>query len=48
MPSAVASLILAEEYTLDRDSASSSIALSTIGLLSIIPLWLSLFGGNIF
>ncbi|MBC6433513.1 AEC family transporter [Nostoc sp. HG1] len=46
MPSAFASLILAEEYNLDRDLASSSIALSTIGLLFVIPLWLSLFGGN--
>ncbi len=45
MPSAFASLILAEEYNLDRDLASSSIALSTIGLLLVIPLWLSLFGG---
>ncbi|PSB18106.1 AEC family transporter [Phormidesmis priestleyi ULC007] len=45
MPSAFASLILSEEYNLDRDLASSSIALSTIGLLLVIPLWLSLFGG---
>jgi len=46
MPSAFASLILAEEYNLDRNLASSSIALSTIGLLFVIHLWLSLFGGN--
>jgi predicted permease len=46
MPSAFASLILAEEYNLDRELASSSIALSTIGLLFVIHLWLSLFGGN--
>ncbi len=44
MPSAFASLILAEEYDLDRELASSSIALSTIGLLLVIPLWLTLLG----
>jgi malate permease and related proteins len=43
MPSAFASLILAEEYDLDRDLAASCIALSTIGLLLIIPIWLVLF-----
>ncbi|MCY7321717.1 MAG: AEC family transporter, partial [Phormidesmis sp. CAN_BIN36] len=45
MPSAFASLILAEEYNLDRDLASSSIALSTIGLLLVIPVWLFFLGG---
>ncbi len=45
MPSAFASLILAEEYNLDRDLASSSIALSTIGLLLVIPVWLHFLGG---
>ncbi|KAM3091686.1 AEC family transporter [Phormidesmis sp. 146-35] len=44
MPSAFASLILAEEYNLDHDLAASSIALSTIVLLVMIPLWLALFG----
>jgi predicted permease len=44
MPSAFASLILAEEYDLDHDLAASSIALSTIVLLMMIPLWLALFG----
>ena len=44
MPSAFASLILAEEYDLDRDLASSSIALSTIGLLLVIPVWLFFLG----
>lgn len=42
MPSAFASLILAEEYNLDRELASSSIAFSTIGILVVIPIWLSL------
>ena len=45
MPSAFASLILAEEYNLDRDLASSSIALSTVGLLLVIPVWLHFLGG---
>jgi malate permease and related proteins len=43
MPCAFAGLILAEEYDLDRDLAASSIALSTIGLLIMIPVWLVLF-----
>ncbi|OUC12988.1 MAG: hypothetical protein B0A82_19805 [Alkalinema sp. CACIAM 70d] len=43
MPSAFASLILAEEYDMDRDLAASSIAISTIGLLLMIPVWLWIF-----
>jgi malate permease and related proteins len=43
MPSAFAGLILAEEYNLDRELATSSIALTTIVLLVTIPLWLTLF-----
>jgi malate permease and related proteins len=43
MPCAFAGLILAEEYDLDRDLAASSIALSTIGLLMMIPVWLVVF-----
>jgi malate permease and related proteins len=43
MPCAFAGLILAEEYELDRDLAASSIALSTIGLLFMIPVWLMVF-----
>lgn len=42
-PSAFASLILAEEYNLDRDLAASCIALSTISILLTIPLWLLIF-----
>lgn len=41
MPCAFAGLILAEEYELDRDLAASTIALSTIGLLIMIPIWLA-------
>ena len=40
MPCAFAGLILAEEYELDRDLAASTIALSTAGLLVMIPIWL--------
>ncbi|MCX5962561.1 MAG: AEC family transporter [Cyanobacteria bacterium] len=43
MPSAFASLILAEEYDMNRDLAASSIALSTIVLLFMIPVWLWIF-----
>lgn len=43
MPSAFASLILAEEYDMDRDLSASSIAVSTIGLLFMIPVWLWIF-----
>lgn len=43
MPSAFAGLILAEEYDLDRELATSSIALTTIALLVTIPIWLILF-----
>ena len=40
VPTAFASLILAEEYNLDHDLAASSIALSTIVILATIPVWL--------
>ncbi|MBW4520692.1 MAG: AEC family transporter [Scytolyngbya sp. HA4215-MV1] len=43
MPSAFAGLILAEEYDLDRDLVTSSIALTTVTLLMMIPVWLALF-----
>ncbi len=43
MPSAFASLILAEEYDMNRDLAASSIAISTIVLLFMIPVWLWVF-----
>ena len=44
VPTAFASLILAEEYNLDHDLAASSIALSTIAILATIPVWLFLSG----
>ncbi|MGB7442039.1 MAG: AEC family transporter [Coleofasciculaceae cyanobacterium] len=44
MPTAFASLILAEEYELERDTIASSIVLTSTMLLLMIPLWLALFG----
>lgn len=44
MPSAFLGLILAEEYNLDRDLIASSILVSTILLLFILPLWILVFG----
>jgi malate permease and related proteins len=43
MPSAFAGLILAEEYNLDRDLIASSIILSTLLLLLMLPVWILLF-----
>jgi malate permease and related proteins len=43
MPTAFMGLILAEEYDLDRELIASSIFVSTILLLLIIPFWLFLF-----
>jgi malate permease and related proteins len=44
MPTAFAALILAEEYDLDCQLPTSAIALSTIGILLLLPLWLWVFG----
>ncbi|MBD2431075.1 MULTISPECIES: AEC family transporter [Fischerella] len=43
MPSAFAGLILAEEYNLDRDLIASSIIISTLLLLIMLPLWMLVF-----
>lgn len=43
MPTAFANVILAEEYNLDRQLATSSILLSTLMLPLMIPFWLALF-----
>ncbi|TVP61082.1 MAG: AEC family transporter [Nodularia sp. (in: Bacteria)] len=43
MPSGFAGLILAEEYNLDRDLVASSILLSTLLLLLLLPLWIKVF-----
>jgi len=44
MPTAFASLILAEEYDLDRELFASSIIITSVLLLFMIPCWLVLFG----
>lgn len=44
MPTAFASLILAEEYNLDRELLTSSAIVTTIALLVMIPLWMAWFG----
>ena len=43
MPTAFASIILAEEYNLDRQVAASSILLSTLALPMVIFMWLTIF-----
>jgi len=43
MPTAFASIILAEEYDLDRQVAASSILLSTLALPIVIFIWLTVF-----
>ncbi|MEG3977061.1 AEC family transporter [Microcoleus sp. herbarium8] len=42
-PTALSVLILAEIYDLDRDLLASSIALTSLGLLLMLPLWLAWF-----
>ena len=44
MPSAFVGLILAEEYNLDRDLIASSIIISTVLLLLMLPVWIAVFG----
>lgn len=43
-PTGLSVLILAEVYELDRELLASSIALSFVGLLLVLPLWFTLFG----
>ncbi|MFK0732453.1 MAG: AEC family transporter [Gloeotrichia echinulata GP01] len=43
-PTGLAVLILAEVYDLDRNLLASSIALTFVGLLLALPLWLAWFG----
>lgn len=47
MPTALAGVILAEEYNLSENTIILSIALSSIGVLITIPLWLWLFPKSI-
>lgn len=41
-PTALTTLVLAEEYNLDRSLISSSIALSMLALIPMVPLWVKL------
>ncbi len=43
MPTALAGVILAEEYNVNQELIVLSIALSSVGVLATIPLWLWLF-----
>ena len=43
MPTGLACIIVAEEYNVSEDSIVMSIALSSVGVLATIPLWLWLF-----
>lgn len=43
-PTGLSVLILAEVYNLDRELLTGSIALSFVGLLLVLPLWLTWFG----
>ncbi|MDJ0616738.1 MAG: AEC family transporter [Calothrix sp. MO_192.B10] len=43
MPSAFAALILAEEYNLNRDLIASSIFVSIVAFVLVLPLWIVMF-----
>lgn len=44
MPPAFATLVIAEAYDLDRDLAVTALAVGTIGILFLLPIWIYLFG----
>lgn len=43
-PTALAVLILAEVYDLNRELLASNIAMTSVGLLMVLPLWVTWFG----
>ena len=45
MPPAFATLVIAETYNLDRDLTVTALAIGSIGLLALLPLWMGLFSG---
>jgi hypothetical protein len=45
MPPAFATLVIAETYELDQDLTVTTLAIGSLGLLTLLPFWLSLFGG---
>lgn len=44
MPPAFATLVIAETYELDQDLTVTTLAIGSLGLLTLLPLWLWLFG----
>jgi malate permease and related proteins len=46
IPTALTTLVFAEEYGLDRDLAASGIALSMVALIPLLPFWLLLLPSN--
>ena len=44
MPPAFATLVLAETFQLDRDLTVTALALGSVGILALLPVWLWLFG----
>ncbi|MEM9537310.1 MAG: AEC family transporter, partial [Cyanobacteria bacterium P01_E01_bin.45] len=47
MPCAFSTLILAEEYRLDRDTSVTAIATSSIAFLLTLPIWLAIWGQGV-
>ncbi|MEM9534239.1 MAG: AEC family transporter [Cyanobacteria bacterium P01_E01_bin.45] len=47
MPCAFSTLILAEEYRLDRDTSVTAIATSSIAFLLTLPIWLAIWGQEV-
>lgn len=45
MPPAFATLVIAETYELDQDLTVTTLAIGSLGLLTLLPFWLSLFNG---
>jgi predicted permease len=44
MPPAIATLVLAEEYDLDRELTATALALGYVAALLTLPFWLLLWG----
>ena len=44
MPSAFSTLILAEEFRLDREASVTAVAASSVALLLTLPLWIGIWG----
>ncbi|NJN58970.1 MAG: AEC family transporter, partial [Leptolyngbyaceae cyanobacterium SL_5_9] len=44
-PPAFATLVIAEAYNLDRELTVTALAVGSLGLLLMLPMWLWLFSG---